>query len=770
VIGRRVRRVEDPRLLRGRGRYVGDIERPGILHAAFVRSPYASASVTDVDLSRARSLPGVVAAFGPQSRELPALPLLFPHPALQPVTQVPLTTEPRYVGEPVAMVLATSRYRAEDAAEAVDVSYEPGRAVASLRDALLPGAPQVHRTVAGNLAARFTQRVGDAAGALGSAPVVVRAEITIGRVSCVPMETRGLVAEWREERGEEFLEVFAATQTPHMMRRIYSELLGIPEHRIRVIAPDVGGGFGAKEPFYVEDFLVAWAARQVGRPVKWIEDRLEHMQSAVHERDQWHEATMGLTRDGRILAISDKMQANTGAYVPWGIIVPIITSTLIPGPYRVPHYLLEAEVAYTNTVPLAPYRGAGRPQAALVVNRLLDLAAAKLGLDPADIRYRNFIQPDQFPYDTGLMGRDGSPMRLDSGNYPGLLGLVLETGDYTGWRERQAAARAAGRRIGIGMAVGIENTATGPHEGAVVSVEPGGQVTVATGAASQGQAHETVLAQVVASVLDVPLGRIRVTGGDTDRILYGTGTFASRTAAVAGSAVLQAAEIVRDKALTVAARVLEAAREDLELTEGAIAVRGVPSRRITLGEVAKLAAGPFPGSTFTLPIEPGLSGQAYFRPEGAAYAAGAHLAVVEVDSDTGQIRLLAYAAAHDAGTLLNPLVVDGQVLGGVVAGLGTALWEEVRYDDQGQLLTGTFMDYLLPGPVELPEIAVAHQETPSPLNPLGVKGAGEGGTIPAPAAILAAVHDAVPEWQGPEHIPVRPDQVLSAVAPRPVTR
>jgi carbon-monoxide dehydrogenase large subunit len=768
MIGRRIKRVEDPRLLKGLGHYVADEHRPGMLHAAFVRSPHAHALVEDVDDSRARRIPGVVAVFRPDARAFPALPLLFPHPALTPVTQQPLSGHACHVGEPVAMVLADSRYRAEDAVEAIQVRYRQCPAVADPGTALLPDAPLVHAGYAptrDNVAARFQQRVGEAEAVFREAPVVVSAKMQVGRVSCAPIETRGLMAQWREERDGLHLEVWAATQTPHMMRRIYAELLNMPEARIRVAAPDVGGGFGAKEPFYVEDFLVAWAAREMGRPVQWVEDRLEHLASAVHEREQWHDAAMALTRDGRILAVRDAFLANTGAYVPWGIIVPVLTSTLMTGPYRVPHLLCEATVVYTNTAPLAPYRGAGRPQAALVVNRLLDLAADRLGLDPAAMRFQNFIAPDEFPYATGLVGRDGTPMTLDSGNYPGLLQKALELGDYAGWRDRQRQAAREGRRIGIGMAVGIENTGIGPHEGAAVTVDPDGSVTVVTGAASQGQAHETVLAQVAATVLGVSLDRVRVREGDTDGIAYGTGTFASRTAVVAGTAVHDAAGKVREKALAIAARVLEAAPEDLVVEDGSVAVRGVPGRRLSLGEVARLAAGPFPGSTFTLPVEPGLSAVSYFSPDGATYAAGAHLAVVEVDAATGGVSIVAYTAVHDAGRLLNPLVVDGQVRGGVVAGLGTALWEDIRYDPDGQLLTATFMDYLLPAAGEVPDIQVAHQETLSPLNPLGVKGAGEGGAIPAPAAVLAAISDALPHRQALSRIPVRPEDVRAACSP-----
>jgi len=766
MIGRRITRSIDPRLLRGQGRYIADMRLPGMLHAAFARSPYAHARISDVDTSAARTLPGVVAIYSAADVEFAPLPLLFAHPALTPVTQQPLSREVAHVGEPVVMVIADSRYHAEDACEAVEVTYEPSGVVASIAAAIAADAPLAHSWLNSNLAAHFEQNVGDAESVLHEAPVVVSVEMNIGRVSCVPIECRGLLATWSHEPGQPNLIVYAATQTPHMIRRIYADLFDMPEQSIRVAAPDVGGGFGAKEPFYVEDFLVAWAARQVERPVCWIEDRLEHMQSAVHEREQQHYARMGLTRSGEILAVTDRFATTTGAYLPWGIVVPILTSTLVPGPFKVPHYHCDVDVFYTNTTPLAPYRGAGRPQAALIINRLLDKAAAHLGMDPAEIRFKNFIQPEEFPYSTGLISREGTDMQLDSGDYPALLRITLDKGQYRQWRERQQAGRSKPGRgkpaplLGIGMAVAIENTAIGPHEGATVTVDSSGDVLIKTGAASQGQAHETTLAQVAASVLHVPLERVHVYEGDTAAIPYGAGTFASRTAVVAGSAVLVASEKVREKIALLAAHLLEAAAADIELVEGAAQVRGSPQRSISLAQLAKLASGRFPGATFSYPIEPGLNATEYFIPKGSTYAAGAHLAIVEVDPETGAIRLVSYTAVHDCGTLLNPLIVEGQVMGGVVAGIGTGLFEEVRFNEDGQLLTSTLMDYLLPGAAELPDLTIAHLETPSPLNPLGAKGAGEGGAIPAPAAIVAAVEDALrPFHVEITQIPVTPARV-----------
>ncbi len=765
MIGRRITRLNDPRLLRGQGRYIADMRLPGMLHAAFVRSPYAHAHVLDVDTSVARKMPGVVAIFSAMDVEFASLPLLFPHPALSPITQQPFSREVAHVGEPVVMVIAGNRYHAEDACETIDISYEPLEVSSSIAAAMAPNSPLVHSTLASNLAAHFEQNIGDAESALRDAPVVVSLEMNIGRVSCMPIECRGLLATWSHDLGQPDLTVYAATQTPHMIRRIYADMFDMPEQSIRVAAPDVGGGFGAKEPFYIEDFLVAWAARQVERPVCWIEDRLEHMQTAVHEREQQHHAQIGLTRSGEIVAVVDQFVTTTGAYVPWGIIVPILTSTLVPGPYKVPHYHCDVDVYYTNTTPLAPYRGAGRPQAALIMNRLLDKAAARLDMDPAEIRFKNFIQPAEFPYKTGLISRDGTDMELDSGDYPVLLQMALDQGQYRHWRERQKEVSDNDRLFGIGVSVAIENTAIGPHEGATVTVDSNGEVIIKTGAASQGQAHETTLAQVAASVLNVPIERVRVHEGDTAAIPYGAGTFASRTAVVAGSAVQLASEKVRQKIAKLAAHLLEASPDDIELVEGTAQVRGSPQRSFSLAHLAKLASGRFPGATFNHPIEPGLNATEYFTPPGSTYAAGAHVAVVEIDPATGAIRLAAYTAIHDCGTLLNPLIVEGQVMGGVVAGIGTGLFEEVRFNEEGQLLTSTLMDYLLPGAAELPDLTIAHLETPSPLNPLGAKGAGEGGTIPAPAAIAAAVEDALRMFDVEiTQIPITPARVKKWIA------
>ncbi len=755
-VGQRIRRQRDERILRGQGEYIGDIQKPGMVHLAFVRSPYAHARIIDIDTNACRRIPGVIAVFTGEDVTCGPLPLLFPYPSLEAVTQTPLSREVHHVGEPVAVVVALTRYQAEDGVAAVQVQYDPLAAVVGMGQALELTAPPVHSHRTSNRAATIVQCVGTAQAVMDEAPVVVELEMAMGRVSCLPIETRGLLAQWQVFHGQEILQVYAATQTPHMMQRLYAQLFNISEQQIRVQAPDVGGAFGAKEPFYVEDFLVAWVARQMGRPVLWIEDRAEHLMTAVHERAQHHKAAMGLTRDGKILSVVDQFVADTGAYVPWGVIVPIITSTLIPGPYKVPHYRCDGTVVYTNTTPLAPYRGAGRPQAALVINRLLDKAAAQLNLDPFTIRRRNLIMPEEFPYDTGLLSREGTPMVLDSGNYPALMETLEQAGEYHGWRERQRTTLSTAHPIGIGIAVGIENTGMGPHEGATVTIGLDGNITVATGAASQGQGHETTLAQIAADIFHVSVDQVHIVEGDTAAIAYGTGTFASRTAVVAGSAVQLAGEMLQQKLLRLAGHLLEAHPDDLVVAGGSVSVRGVPTRSLTFKDLALRASGPFPGSTFTLPVEPGLSASAFFTPSGATYAAGAHMAVVQIDRETGQIRVIGYTAVHDSGTLINPQIVDGQLHGGIAAGLGTALLEEMVFDEQGQVVTGTLMDYLVPTAVDVPDLTVCHLSTPSPLNPLGIKGVGESGAIASPAALLAAIEDALRMTPVVESLPVRP--------------
>jgi CO/xanthine dehydrogenase Mo-binding subunit len=591
------------------------------------------------------------------------------------------------------------------------------------------------------VASRFAQQVGDPAGALARAEVVVRERFHLHRGAGMAMETRAILARWDADLGQ--LTVWSTTQAPHILRRLLLRYLGLPEHAVRVVTQDIGGGFGPKAIVYSEDVLVPILARALGRPVRFVETRREHLLAVTQERDQWHDVELGLTRDGRIAALRDSFVHDCGAFISWGIIVPLITSVSVPGPYRVPNYEVTLTAVYTNRVPVTPVRGAGRPQAVFVMERMLDLAAQRLGLDRVALRARNLIQPHEFPYDVGLVSRDNSPRRYDSGDYPECLRRVTEAIGWADFAAERERARAGGRAIGLGLALFVEDTGLGPYEGIRVRVDALGQVFVFSGASSQGQAHETTLAQIVADGLSVPLERVTVVAGDTAGVSYGVGAFASRVAVLGSASAVHAAAEVRRKALAVAAQRLEAAPEDLVLEDGRIAVRGAPGRGLTLADAAAIATAPRPGYALPGGMDPGLEASAFVHVPQSTYSSGAHAAVVEVDPELGAVRLLRYVAVDDCGTMINPMVVEGQVHGGVAHGIGNALFEEVVYDGAGQLVTGTLMDYALPRAADVPPLEVHHVVTPSPLNPLGVKGAGEGGTLPAPAAIANAVADAL---------------------------
>ncbi len=742
LFGARVRRREDARLVTGRGRYVADVALPGMLHVAVHRSPHAHARIVAIDAGPARRRPGVAHVLVPaEVKALGRLPLLVPHPSLvAPACPEILPQQVvSYVGQPVALVVAESASQAEDALAALRVDYERLPPVASLQDALAPNGPRAHP--GGNVAARFTQRVGDAAGTLARAEVVLRERFHLHRGAGMAMETRGIAARWDAGLGQ--LTVWSTTQTPQILRRMIARYLGLPDHAVRVVTQDIGGGFGPKAIVYAEDIVVPWLARALGRPVRFVESRREHLVAVTQERDQWHDVELGLTREGRIVALRDTFVHDCGAFVSWGIIVPLITSVSVPGPYRVPNYEVTFTALYTNRVPVTPVRGAGRPQAVFVMERMLDLAARHLGLDRVAIRSRNLIQPHEFPYDVGLVSRDNSPRRYDSGNYPECLRRVAEAIGWEHFAAEKATARANGRRLGLGLALFVEDTGLGPYEGIRVRVNYDGRVFVFSGASSQGQAHETTLAQIVADGLSVPLETVTVVPGDTDGLPYGVGTFASRVAVLGGASAAHAAAEVRRKALAVAADHLEVAPDDLVLEDGRVAVRGAPDRGLALGEVAAIASSPRPGYALPGGMDPGLEASGYVHVTQSTYSSGAHAAVVEVDVETGVVRVLRYVAVDDCGTMINPMVVEGQVHGGIAHGIGNALLEAVVYDATGQPTTGTLMDYALPRADDVPSLEVHHVVTPSPLNPLGVKGAGEGGTLPAPAAIANAVADAL---------------------------
>ncbi len=748
--GERVTRNEDPRLLAGRGMYVDDIHLPGLLHAAFVRSPHAHARIVRIDTAAARALPGVVAVYA--SADLPEgirgpLPRLIPHPALiHHKTQVALVgTFVHHAGEPIAMVVAESRYLAEDGADLVEVEFEALPAAVDLEQAARPGSPTVHEDLETNVAAHHTQRVGNVEEAFARAPRVYRERFVVDRGSSSPIETRGVVAQW-DDRAR-YLTVWDSTQAPIRMRNFFSQLFALPQSSIRVIAPDIGGGFGPKIMMcYPEEILIPHAAICLGRPVKWIEDRREHFVATNHEREQIHDAEIAVDDDGRILGVRTVFLHDAGAYIAYGLIVPIVASTQLPGPYKIPNYHAEFKAVFTNKTQVSPYRGAGRPHGVFVMERLMDRVARELGIDRAEVRRRNFIQPHEFPYDLGgLIFQDNTRLIYDSGDYPAVLAKALEMIEYAAWPARQAEARRDGRAMGLGLAFYVEGTGIGPYEGCRVSVESSGKVYAATSVGTQGQGHFTVFAQIIADALGVDVRDVAVTTGDSGAFGWGTGAFASRAAVVAGNAVALAAGAVREKTLAVAAALLEARPDDLDLAGGRVFVRGAPARSVALGEVA-VAANPLRG---TIPPEwegPGLEASRYFAPPSGTFASGCHAAIIEIDRGTGAIRIEKYVVVHDCGKIINPMILEGQIRGGVAQGIGGAFYEKLKYDEDGQLLTQTFMDYLLPTLSEVPVVEIGHVETPSPLNPLGVKGAGEAGVIPVAAVIASAIDDALGTW------------------------
>ncbi len=767
--GASIPRIEDPRLLRGRGTFVDDIDLPEMLHAAVLRSTHARARILSIDASPARALPGVhlVLTASDLGELLEPSPLLVPHHALtQPRTQLPLAqNEVHYVGEAVAFVVADSRYIAEDALDLIEVEYEPLPVVHSLEVAAAGDAPLVHADVPGNVAAHLVQTVGDPDAAFEGAPHVIRETFVMDRGAAMPMECRGVLVRW--DAHDQMLTCWISTQGPIPIRNGLAAIFHLPEHKVRVIAPDVGGGFGTKiMMFYPEEILTPFAAIHLGRPVKWIEDRREHFISANQERSQLHEVEYAFDDQGILLAVRDKFLHDTGAYTPYGIIVPIITACTLPGPYRLRNYYSEFTVLYTNKVPVSPYRGAGRPHAVFVMERIMDRIAKELNLDRAEVRSRNFIQPDEFPWDVGLVYQDGGPTKYDSGDYQAGLDKLKALLDYDNFSAMQAEARQQGRYLGIGIACYVEGTGIGPYEGAQVRVESDGRVFASTGVTTQGQAHFTTFAQIVAEQLGVDPQDVLVTTGDSQAFYWGVGTYASRAATIAGTAMHLAAVKVREKAKRVAADLFEASPDDIELAGGKVFVKDAPHRSLTLGQVAISAnplryaygenarklmsiklAGARPGPA--LPPErgaPGLEASEFYSPPHGSFASGAHGAIIEVDPKTGMVTFVKYAAVHDCGRVINPTVVEGQVHGGVAQGIGGAFYERLVYDEEGQLINASFMDYLLPTAAEIPPITVDHVETPSPLNPLGVKGAGEAGVIPVPALFASAIDDALAEF------------------------
>src|SRR5919109_999855 len=738
-IGAPIRRREDLRLLTGKAMFTDDVKLPQMLHAAILRSPHAHARITSVDATKALAIPGTVAVFtfqdiAPWAKPIPLR--LYPLPGLERFLQYPLARDKvRYVGEPVALVVAENRYLAEDALDAMDVTYEPLPAVTDLHQSL-EHQVIIHEEPATNLAARYTLTLGEVEEAFRSATYTRKEVFKVHRHTGNPLETRGLVASYDAGRGE--YTVWGETKVPHFNRTILASFLDIPESKIHFIEPDVGGGFGIRGEFYPEDFLIPFAAMKLGRPVKWIEDRLEHLKAANHSREVLCEVEIAARRDGILLGLRAHVYGDMGAYIrTHGGLVPSSTAALLTGPYRIPAYQCTVSCVMTNKMGLATFRAPGRYESCFIRERLLDMVAADLNIDPVALRLKNLIQPAELPYTVGTTRPDAPPTVFDSGDYPLGLQRALEQIDYEGLRPLQGAYRD-GKYHGIGIGCFVKNTGLGPYEGARVVVNGADNIAVYLGITSLGQGHETTMAQICADSLGVPIESITVFHGSTDLMPFGVGTFASRGTVMAGNAIHLACQKLRDKILVIASRYLGIDATHLEFRDGQISRRGS-------AEVPR----------------PGLEATAYFKSDQLTYSYGTHAAHVAVDPETGKIEVLRYVVVEDVGRCINPLLVHGQAVGGAVQGIGATLLEELVYGENGQLLSGTFMDYLLPTSTDAPPIdSVILEAAPSPLNPLGVKGAGEGGIVATGAALANAVaHALAPLGIQVQELPLSPNRI-----------
>jgi carbon-monoxide dehydrogenase large subunit len=768
-----VKRVEDPRLLRGEGRYVADIALPGQLEIAFLRSPHAHARLGAVDTLPAREAPGVVAMLTGAEAAEHARPL---RPNLRTPTfkacELPClaTDKVRFVGQPVVAVVAESRYLAEDALDLIQVEYEPLPAVVDARTALEPDAPLLYEAWGDNVHVESAYSAGDLEGAFAQADLVIEHRFRTGRYTGVPLENRAALASFQAAKGE--LTVWSSTQVPHLLRTELADVLDFPEHRLRVIAPDVGGGFGIKAVVYPEEVVVALLALRLKRPVRWIEDRREHLQAATQARQQDLFVEAAVTRDGRLLGVRFDLVGDVGAYSCYpftSAIETLQTGRHLPGPYRLPAYEHHTRAAVTNKSMVGPCRAVSRPVGNLVMETIMDEIAERTGLDPADVRRLNLVQPDEFPY-TSI-----TQQVYDSGSYRESLDKVLDMIDENGFRELQRRAGEQGRCLGIGFSCYVEQTAQGSksfaargmdnlagYDTATVRMDPSGKVAVAVGVSDHGQSHHTTLGQLAARELRLRLEDVTVGHGDTTLCPYGMGTFTSRSAVCGGGAVMRAAGKLRQKILHIGAHLLEASAEDVELSDGRVVVRGAPGRFTSLREVARVA---YHDVTRLPPdVEPELEASGHYDAGGGTYSNGAHAAIVEVDAETGHFRLLRYCVVEDCGTMINPTVVDGQVHGGVAQGIGGAAYEEIVYGEDGQLLTASFMDYLVPTAWEVPALEVAHLESPSPFTPLGIKGMGEGGTVSPGSVLACALADALrPLGVRFTELPITPEKVLQAM-------
>jgi carbon-monoxide dehydrogenase large subunit len=770
ILGASIKRREDPRFITGKGNYTDDLKLQGMTHAVFVRSPHANAKIRKIDTAKASKAPGVVAIFtGKDMVGVNSLPCGWLLPELKIPAHMPLASDAaRYVGDPVAIVIAESQSAASDAAELVAVDWDVLPSVTKTEKAAAKGSPQIHEVAPNNEA--FKWQIGDAAAtdaAFKSAPVVVKKRIINQRLVANPMEPRACVARYDDSTGDWTL--WVTSQNPHVHRLLMTAfVLGIPEHKVRVIAPDVGGGFGSKIFLYNEETVCTWATKQIKRPIRWTSSRREAFQTDAHGRDHVTDAEVALSKDGKFLALRVKTIANLGSYLStFAPAVPTyLYATLLNGVYEWGAIHAEVTGVFTNTTPVDAYRGAGRPEACYLLERMVDAAAAALKMDPADIRKKNFIPKFDNGYQTKVA------LSYDSGNYAAAFDKLLAMLDYKKFRTEQAAARAKGRLMGIGFSTYIEACSIAPSkvvgalgaqaglwESGKVQVHPTGKVSVFTGSHSHGQGHETTMAQIVADSLGIPMDDIEIVHGDTGRVPFGMGTYGSRSASVGGTAIVMSLNKIKEKGKKIAAHLLEANPKDMEYVGGQFVVKGSPQKAIPFGTVALTAYVPH---NYPEGVEPGLEETSFYDPANFCFPFGAHACVVEVDPDTGHVKILRYLAVDDVGNVINPMIVDGMVHGGIAQGVAQALWEGAVYDeDSGQLVSGSMMDYTLPKADMLPFYETDRTETPTPVNPLGVKGAGETGTIASTPAVVNAVVDAL-SVLGVDHIdamPLTPERV-----------
>lgn len=764
-VGSRIKRREDPRLIQGLATYVDDVQLPGLHYVAILRSPYAHAVLKGVDASAAKELDGVIAVVTGEDikDDVGGVPCAVTDPEGFPGIQVPhhpvlAVGKVRLVGEPVVAVVARNRYVAQDALDLIEVDYDPLDAVTTAEDALSSGATKLHDEFNDNQAFTWSLDGGEVEAAFNEADHVVKQHFNHQRLAPNPIETRGVVAQYNSADGQ--LTLWSSTQIPHLLRTQLSVMLGLTENRVRVIAPEIGGGFGCKLNVYAEEALVGHLARLTGKPVKWIETRRESILHTIHGRDQTGDVEMAVKSDGTITGIRYDVLADVGAYYQLLTpAIPTLTGLMLCGCYRIKNVSMKLRAAFTNKMATDAYRGAGRPEATYMVERMMDCVAAEIRMDPVELRRKNFIGKDAFPWETG------TAVSYDSGDYVAGLERALAKVDYDGFRKEQAAAREEGRYLGVGFSTYVEICGMGPSaampaggwESGTVRVDPTGNVTVLSGIKPNGQGQETTFAQLIADGLGVDIDDVKLIHGDTDAVQYGIGTFGSRATAVGGAAMFVAMEKVKEKVVKIAAHLLEANAEDVELFDNQYVVKGNPENGVSLADVAGAAHG---GVNLPPDTDPGLAESHFFEPSNFTYPFGTHICFVEVDKDTGEIEVQRYVAVDDCGNILNPLIVDGQVQGGIVQGLGQALVEEVVYDESGQVLTGSFMDYAMPKAHMFPRFELDNTVTPTPVNPMGVKGVGEAGTIGSTPSIVNAVVDALQSF-GVRHIdmPLRPEKL-----------